>query len=49
MRQVRETYGMNNHVHFPNENLLAGRPVEPVPNKEIYAPWHQHVGFESRS
>eukprot|EP00438_Fugacium_kawagutii_P013599 Skav223060 [mRNA] locus=scaffold1069:426018:443941:+ [translate_table: standard] len=23
--KVRETYGMNNHVHFPNENLLAGR------------------------
>lgn len=34
--KVRETYGMNNHVHFPNENLLAGRPVEPVPNEAIY-------------
>eukprot|EP00913_Durusdinium_trenchii_P027742 g26015.t1 len=35
-KKVRETYGMNNHVHFPNENLLVGRPVEPVPNQGIY-------------
>lgn len=34
--KVRETYGMNNHVHFPNENLLGARPVEPIPNAEIY-------------
>ena len=27
-KKVRETYGMNNHVHFPNENLLVGRLVE---------------------
>jgi dimethylglycine dehydrogenase len=34
--KVKETYGMNNHAHFPNENLPAGRPVEPVPNAGIY-------------
>ncbi|CAE8642933.1 unnamed protein product [Polarella glacialis] len=25
--KVREAYGLNNHPHFPNENLLAARPV----------------------
>eukprot|EP00931_Biecheleriopsis_adriatica_P056226 TRINITY_DN33309_c0_g1_i1.p1 TRINITY_DN33309_c0_g1~~TRINITY_DN33309_c0_g1_i1.p1 ORF type:complete len:882 (-),score=165.44 TRINITY_DN33309_c0_g1_i1:45-2690(-) len=34
--KVKETYGMNNHTHFPNEQLPAGRPVEPLPNKDIY-------------
>lgn len=34
--KVCETYGMNNHVHYPNENLTGGRPVEPIPNKDIY-------------
>jgi len=34
--KVCEAYGSNNHVHFPNENMLAGRPVEPIPNKDIY-------------
>ena len=34
--KVKEAYGMNNHAHYPNENLLAGRPVLPLPNEEIY-------------
>ncbi|CAJ1365585.1 unnamed protein product [Effrenium voratum] len=52
--KVREAYGMNNHVHYPNENLLGGRPVEPVPNKDIYDVLHAagcqfgfHNGWES--
>jgi len=36
VEKVSETYGMNNHPHFPNENLTAGRPVQPLPNAEIY-------------
>ena len=33
--KVKETYGMNNHVHFPNENAPAARPVLPMPNEGI--------------
>ena len=62
--EVRETYGMNNHVHFPNENLLGARPlpkekfaarklfwgvfwltprpVEPIPNRDIYVTLLNH-------
>lgn len=36
VEKVAETYGMNNHVHCPNDNLPAARPVHPVPNAEIY-------------
>jgi len=34
--KVKETYGMNNHVHFPNENLMGARPVMPLKNEGIY-------------
>mmetsp|Transcript_96634 Transcript_96634/g.207343 ORF Transcript_96634/g.207343 Transcript_96634/m.207343 type:complete len:878 (-) Transcript_96634:114-2747(-) len=34
--KVKETYGMNNHTHYPNENLTSARPALPLPNSEIY-------------
>lgn len=34
--KVKETYGMNNHPHFPNENVFTARPVTPIPNEEIF-------------
>ena len=29
--KVREVYGWNNHVHYPNENAPAARPVKTDP------------------
>eukprot|EP00406_Dinophysis_acuminata_P081401 CAMPEP_0179262482 /NCGR_PEP_ID=MMETSP0797-20121207/27388_1 /TAXON_ID=47934 /ORGANISM="Dinophysis acuminata, Strain DAEP01" /LENGTH=662 /DNA_ID=CAMNT_0020970615 /DNA_START=12 /DNA_END=2000 /DNA_ORIENTATION=- len=36
--KVKETYGWNNHVHFPNENAPAARPVQSLyeVNKALY-------------
>jgi len=33
--KVKETYGLNNHVHYPNENLMHARPVQPMPHAEM--------------
>jgi len=33
--KVKEAYGMNNHVHFPNENTFAARPAH-LKNEAIY-------------